>query len=179
MFPTILQDDGIDTLEKLVSFSNGKRRPRTDGEIPVYGGNGILAYTDVANAENCVVIGRVGIYCGNTFLCMGKCWISDNAIQAKAKKSNSQLFIYYLLKNANLSARHIGTGQPLMTQGILNTIPLNIPSMETIQKFIEVCSPLQQLIDANSLENQRLSAMRDILLPKLMSGELDVSELDL
>ena len=41
--------------------------------FPVYGGNGILAYTDKSNADNCVIIGRVGSYCGNTFLYLDKC----------------------------------------------------------------------------------------------------------
>ena len=46
----------------------------------MYGGNGVSAYTNQSNAENCVIIGRVGAYCGNTFLCPEKCWTSDNAI---------------------------------------------------------------------------------------------------
>lgn len=53
--------------------------------MSVYGGNGILSYTDKSNAENCVIIGRVGAYCGSLYLSVEPCWISDNAIKAKAK----------------------------------------------------------------------------------------------
>ena len=67
MFPIILDSNSNCTLEKLITFSNGKKRPDGDGNVPVYGGNGILAYTNKSNAENCVIIGRVGAYCGNTF----------------------------------------------------------------------------------------------------------------
>lgn len=179
MFPGILNSNAPDLMEDVASFSNGKKRPQSTGIIPVYGGNGILAYTTKSNAENCIIIGRVGAYCGNTFICTNKCWVSDNAIQAKSKVSDSQVFIYYLLKNASLPSRHIGTGQPLMTQGILNSIPIVKPSEERIRQFITIAGPSQAIIDEKAIENNMLAALRDTLLPKLMSGEIDVSELDI
>ncbi len=179
MFPEILSSNGETTLEQLIVFANGKKRPQLSGYIPVYGGNGILSYTSDSNSENCVIIGRVGAYCGNTFLCTGKCWVSDNAIQAKSKNSKSQLFIFYLLSNAALPSRHIGTGQPLMTQGILNAIPILLPEQSQIDLFNEIVDPIHKIIDKNNAENKFLANIRDTLLPKLMSGEIDVSKLDL
>lgn len=178
MFPGIFSLNTDATLQDLIVFANGKKRPKTIGNIPVYGGNGILAYTDKSNADNCVIIGRVGAYCGNTFLCLDKCWTSDNAIQAKNRTGSSPLFIYYLLRNASLSSRHIGTGQPLMTQGILNAIPIKYPAEEKISAFIETCSPIHKMISANRQQNESLVSIRDSMIPKLMSGELDVSNLD-
>ena len=179
MFPDIFSTSASSSFQNLIEFSNGKKRPEAIGDIPVYGGNGILAYTNQSNAENCVIIGRVGAYCGNTFLCSEKCWISDNAIQAKSKNEDSQLFIYYLLRNASLPSRHIGTGQPLMTQAILNAVPVNEPSTQEIRSFINVCTPLHEIIFTNEKQNISLTLLRDTLLPKLMSGELDVSDIDL
>ena len=179
MFPDIFSTSASSSFQNLIEFSNGKKRPEAIGDIPVYGGNGILAYTNQSNAENCVIIGRVGAYCGNTFLCSEKCWTSDNAIQAKSKNEDSQLFIYYLLRNASLPSRHIGTGQPLMTQAILNAVPVNEPSTQEIRSFINVCTPLHEIIFANEKQNISLTLLRDTLLPKLMSGELDVSDIDL
>lgn len=179
MFPDIFSLNTDATLQDLIVFANGKKRPKTIGNIPVYGGNGILAYTDKFNADNCVIIGRVGAYCGNTFLCLDKCWTSDNAIQAKNRTGSSPLFIYYLLRNASLSSRHIGTGQPLMTQGILNAIPIKYPAEEKISAFIETCSPIHKMISGNRQQNESLASIRDSMLPKLMSGEMDVSELNL
>ena len=149
MFPDIFSASSSSSFQNLIEFSNGKKRPEAIGNIPVYGGNGILAYTNQSNAENSVIIGRVGAYCGNTFLCPEKCWISDNAIQAKSKNEDSQLFIYYLLRNASLPSRHIGTGQPLMTQAILNAVPVNEPSTQEIRSFINVCTPLHETSFAN------------------------------
>ena len=178
MFPTIA-DSGSNTLEEIISFSNGKKRPDTEGKVPVYGGNGILSYTDKSNAENCVIIGRVGAYCGSLYLSIEPCWISDNAIKAEAKNSKSQMFIYYLLQELALSNRHIGTSQPLLTQGILNAIPFTCPSEEGIISFCKKADDIQKLIDMNTIENKRVSELRDTLLPKLMSGELDVSDLNI
>ena len=175
MFPDVLNENGKETLGKLISFSNGKKRPDEEGQIPVYGGNGVLAYTNKANASNCVIIGRVGAYCGNVCLSLDDCWISDNAISAKSKISKSQLFVFSILKNAHLPNRHIGSGQPLMTQGILNAIPCIAPKEKEIVDFEGKMIPLHNMISVNNQENQRLAALRDTLLPKLMNGEIDVS----
>ena len=179
MFPNVLNSNGNFILEQIITFSNGKKRPISAGSIPVYGGNGVLAYTSDANADNCVIIGRVGAYCGNTYLCTGKCWVSDNAIQAKSKTSDSQFFVYYLLAHANLPSRHIGTSQPLMTQGILNAIPVFLPHLSFIDKFNKTVAPLQRMMAYNSSESIKLASIRDTLLPYLMSGELDVSDIEL
>ena len=179
MFPDIFSLNANATLQDLIVFTNGKKRPETIGNIPVYGGNGVLAYTDESNANNCVIIGRVGAYCGNTFLCLDKCWTSDNAIQAKSRNESSPLFIYYLLRNASLFSRHIGTGQPLMTQGILNAIPIKYPLEEKVSTFIDICTPAHKMIFSNIQQNKFLVSTRESLLPKLISGELDVSDLDI
>ena len=163
----------------MLEFSNGKKRPAGVGEIPVYGGNGVLAYANQRNAENCVIIGRVGAYCGNVYLSTGPCWVTDNAIQAKCKLSNTLLFAYYVLKTAGLSSHSIGSGQPLITQNILNAIPFSMPPMEKVREFDTRCMRLQRLIDNNIVENHVLTNLRDALLPRLMSGEIDASKLPL
>lgn len=78
-------------LGELMTFGNGKSRPKTDGPIPVYGGNGVLSYTDHHNIENAVLIGRVGAYCGSVYLEQGICWVSDNAIFAKSKITKDEV----------------------------------------------------------------------------------------
>ncbi len=87
MFPDII-DNGKNCFGDIIEFSNGKSRPDELGSIPIYGGNGIMSYTNKTNAENCIAIGRVGAYCGSTYLCKAQCWISDNAIKAKYKFSD-------------------------------------------------------------------------------------------
>ena len=59
------------------------------------------------------------------------------------------------------------------------SIPCVIPSKEAIDEFNCINQPLFDLIISNQRENQQLSKIRDTILPKLMSGELDVSDIDL
>lgn len=174
LFPNVIDDNGLNKMEELITFSNGKKRPEESGTIPVFGGNGILAYTNKSNNENCIIIGRVGAYCGNVFLSLNDCWISDNAISAKSKETNSQFFVFYLLKKANLQTRHIGSGQPLLTQGILNSISINIPQRQKVEQFNDLLKPIYEQIFCNSKQNENLISIRDTLLPKLMNGEIEV-----
>ena len=60
--------------------------------VPIYGGNGIVGYTKTSNAENVIVIGRVGINCGNALLEPNKCWVNDNAMMAIPKSDNIYIF---------------------------------------------------------------------------------------
>ena len=70
-------------LKDLTILKNGKKRPNGNGKFPVYGGNGIMDYTNQYNAENNIIVGRVGAYCGNVFFNNQKCWVSDNAISVQ------------------------------------------------------------------------------------------------
>ncbi len=143
-------------LEKYVDFKNGKKRPDKKGAIPVYGGNGILNYTNETNYEECAIIGRVGAYCGSVYYSKGKCWVSDNAIVAKNKIESDIVFIYYLLKSLRLNQRSIGTGQPLLTQEILNNIKINLPPLETQRKIARVLSSIDDKIELNNSINKNL-----------------------
>lgn len=58
-------------------------------------------------------------------------------------------------------------------------IKITIPSITDMKAFDELVSPIFALILENQQENIRLSSVRDVLLPKLMSGEIDVSDIDL
>jgi len=118
-------------LSEYAVFSNGKKRPLEPGVYPVYGGNGILGYANDYNMENGIIVGRVGAYCGSVYLEKGKCWVSDNAIKAENKENSNLGYLYYLLKGLKLNERRIGTSQPLLTQGILNNIEVDITTRIT------------------------------------------------
>ena len=156
-------------LSNLMVFGNGKSRPKTNGTIPVYGGNGILSYTNKYNAENIVLIGRVGAYCGSVYLEKSICWVSDNAIFAKSKITNDEFFDYFLLKGLNLFNHHVGTGQQLLTQDILNNIEVPNPDIEQIGLFNMKAKSVFETISANKCEIIRLQKLSDLLLARLAS----------
>lgn len=155
-------------LSEVMSFGNGKSRPKTDGTIPVYGGNGILSYTDQHNVKNAVLIGRVGAYCGSVYLERGICWVSDNAIFAKSKISKDEFFDYFLLKGLNLFNRHVGTGQQLLTQEILNNIEVVKPEVEQVEAFNKRATSVFETISENNNEIVRLQELSNLLLSRLV-----------
>ena len=161
--------DSRDTicLEKLINFGNGKARPSSVGNIPVYGGNGVLSYTDCYNAENVVLIGRVGAYCGSVYIEEQQCWVSDNAIVAKSIITNDEFFDYFLLKGFNLYDHHVGTGQQLLTQGILNSLECPSFNKEEIEAFNKEAKPLFSMINNNNKEIRMLNKTASILLSRL------------
>ena len=63
--------------------------------------------------------------------------------------------------------------------GVLSAEEIQMPPLPLIREFDDLCQTLYQQVFSNGLETVRLTILRDSLLPKLMSGELDVSELNL
>ena len=140
-----------------VEFKNGKKKPNETGTIPIYGGNGILGYTNISNTtNNNIIIGRVGAYCGCVYKSDLECWVSDNAILGKVKENVDYNFMYYFLSSKNLHNLHIGSGQPLMTQDILNNIEINIPCYEEQRKIGKILSKIDTKIELNNKANDNL-----------------------
>lgn len=96
------------------------------------------------------------------------------------KESIGTAFIYYFLKNALPTIENMASGSTFkeISGSAMRTVPAIIPDEESIRDFTEFCTPLFQQQRTLEAENRQLSSLRDSLLPKLMSGELDVSELD-
>ena len=90
-------------------------------------------------------------------------------------------FVYYFLKNALPTIENMASGSTFkeISGSAMRTVPSVIPDDGSLQEFSDFCEPLFQQQRTLEAENRSLEALRDSLLPKLMSGELDVSELDL
>ncbi|MGM9840001.1 MAG: restriction endonuclease subunit S [Sodaliphilus sp.] len=152
------------TIADIAILKNGKKRPTSQGTIPVYGGNGIMDYVDVYNDEYNIVVGRVGAYCGCVYLSEGKCWVSDNAISVKAKQGTDNKFLFYLLCNQNINHYHIGGAQPLITQDIISRIEVSIPKSEEHQHQIAIIlTALDSKIENNNKINANLEAQAQAL----------------
>ena len=93
--------------------------------------------------------------------------------------SSAYLYESLVSKKAELiNAAHGAVQQCLFISDIAG-FPIGIPTSEDLQTFDEIVAPMFDAISANEVESMRLAALRDTLLPRLMSGELDVSALDL
>ena len=92
----------------------------------------------------------------------------------------SYIGFWGLSHESEIEAQHTGsTGQTELPRDRVKAMELPLPDEDTLSKFNELVIPMTSTVISNQEENDRLSQLRDALLPKLMSGELDVSEIDL
>ena len=150
-------------LGDVVDMRNGKKRPKEAGNFPVYGGNGILDYTNQYNAENVIVVGRVGAYCGSVYRCKQKCWVSDNAICVKSKPIIDDNFLFYLMSSLDFHHFHIGGAQPLMTQDIIGSFEISIPSLAEQKSIADILSAIDDKIELNRRINANLEQQAQAL----------------
>ena len=156
--------DGLITtdLGSLLSFVNGRSSPPRNDRAPhpVYGSNGIIGFTERANAHpNTIVIGRVGSYCGSLQYSQEACWVTDNAIRANASSPNDARFLFYLLQTLRLNEWRAGSGQPLLNQSILSSIPISIPPPFEQRAIAHVLGTLDDKIELNRRMSATLEAM--------------------
>lgn len=101
------------------------------------------------------------------------------AIHSKTGHSSFVLYTMFALRSQLDVFNGEGTVFGSINRDALNAIPIDIPPVTEIDQFEVVAHPIDELIRANYEENCRLEAIRDSLLPKLMSGEIDISAVQL
>lgn len=170
------------TLAGIADITSGKRPPvksaeKTDNAIiPIVGAASVMGYTTEANhTDKILVTGRVGTH-GVVQRFNSPCWASDNTLVIT---SAFYEYTFQILQRIDYRAMNRGSTQPLITQGDMNKVPILIPDNETLLKFETLVGQLMKQYQVNLLENDKLAELRDALLPRLMSGELDVSDLDI
>ncbi len=111
--------------------------------------------------------------------------VCTNFCKAMKPKAGYSMFVYYYWqyfydKNVFFSYENGTTGiKNLDISGFIETEPIVLPPADLIKKFDAFCQSVFDTIFANGLENEQLASVRDNLLPQLMTGTIDVSELDL
>jgi type I restriction enzyme S subunit len=172
----IPQGWAVKHLGDVVRFGNGKAiKPGGVGVYPVYGSNGIIGGSDKSLHENGVVIGRVGAYCGAVVYCRTKFWASDNTLVAyPASQQIKTEFLYHLLADANLSRYAGGAAQPLVTQAVLKQVEVLMPPVVLVEKFAELAGSFERQTATLHCLVQNLRRTRDLLLPRLLSGQIKV-----
>lgn len=159
----------------------GKILPKTmisyNGKYPVYGANGIIGYYQEKNVEDYVVlITSRGNGSGDILRTHDKeAFITNNSFIVKAIDNNLGLsFIYHLMKNTDFKKICTGSAQPQLTNSSIGTIFLTMPNIELIKIFSNMVDVWFEKIECLIKENRILEEARDRLLPKLMSGEIEV-----
>jgi len=135
-----------------------------DGEIPVYGGNGVNGFHDKYNVSGQkIVIGRVGAYCGSIHLTPNKAWVTDNAFVTSFSEINlSQKWLIFLLKEADLGKLSFKGSQPVISgTKIYSQISPIPPFLEQVAIVSKLQTLMQKLDEAEgqiekSLETSKL-----------------------
>lgn len=173
------EDWKVGVLSDIVDIFSGKRPPMKQTEktdtvtIPLVGAASIMGYTNEYNHnDKILIIGRVGTH-GIVQRFNSPCWASDNTLVIK---SDYYEYAYQILHTIDYKALNRGSTQPLITQGDLKKTEIIIPRTEILKKYETISGGLMAVYTQNNIENQRLAEIRDTLLPKLMNGEIDVSE---
>jgi type I restriction enzyme S subunit len=105
-------------------------------------------------------------------------WTVDTMFYTIPKVEHIALFCYLFLLGKDLASMNAGSAVPSMTTEILNSMPVVIPQNSIVNEFDNVISSYFRKIENNDNESRRLAEIRDTLLPKLMSGELKVNEVE-
>ncbi len=176
----IPEDFCVEDMGNVVGFENGKASEiGKQGPFPLYGSNGVIGRSTVAKYQNAVIIGRVGAYCGSTMYCGGSFWASDNTIVAYPARGKNLCveFVYFLLQSMNLRRYAGGSAQPLLTQNVLRRLRCVVPDEKINSQFHDIFAPLLTLIINLRTQADNLRQTRDLLIPKLISGEVNVEQI--
>lgn len=167
-------------LSDLITVKYGKDHKKlADGIYPVYGSGGIMRYVErpLYNKES-VLIPRKGTL-NNVMYVNQPFWSVDTMFYTEMKLPNVAKFVYHFVKAKDLASMNAGSAVPSMTTDILNAMEVVIPSASALEEFESLVAPMYEAMEANDVQSKALSQMRDTLLPKLMSGEIDVSAIQL
>lgn len=163
-------------LKELISVNYGKDHKKVpdDGNIPVYGSGGLMRKCNKSLfSGEAVLIPRKGslnniMYVDETF------WTVDTMFYATIKQPHTAVFVYFFVKAFDMYSMNIGAAVPSMTTKILDAMDVVIPDKETLEKFDKYAKVYFNKIKTLQGQNEQLKTARDLLLPKLMSGEVEV-----
>ena len=167
----------VGTLEDLITIKYGKDHKKLeDGTFPVYGSGGLMRFVNswLYDGES-VLIPRKGTLDNIMYVCE-KFWTVDTMFFSVPKMDYVMKYVYNYIKRFDFSKMNEGTSVPSNTAARLNKMPILIPTHEILEMYDETLCPIYNKRKMKDKESRTLSLLRDTLLPRLMSGEIEVPE---
>lgn len=159
-------------LQRGFDLPNGSR---IAGDVPVYASTGINGFHNEAKAVGPgVVTGRSGTL-GQVHYVAKDFWPLNTSLWVKEFRRVSPIVAYFLLSELNLEQFNSGASVPTLDRKTVHQASVLLPSPDLVEKFDTLVQPLFDQIDALKADIDSTSKARDLLLPKLMSGQLNVS----
>ena len=182
----------LGTVSEIIELHDSKRIPLSSREragldkiYPYYGATSVMDYVDRYLFDGVyLLLGEDGtVIDGKGFPILqyveGKFWVNNHAHIITGKNGFTVEMLYLLFSLTSVQSIVTGAVQPKISQANLKKVPVVIPSETELQAFDKSIQPFFAEIRNLRSENDRLATIRDSLLPHLMSGEIDVSGLDL
>ena len=182
----------LGTVSEIIELHDSKRIPLSSREraerdkiYPYYGATSVMDYVDKYLFDGIyLLLGEDGTVVDSKGFPVlqyveGKFWVNNHAHIITGKNGFTVETLYLLFSLTNVQSIVTGAVQPKISQANLNKVPVNIPSAAELSAFDAIIQPIFAQIRNLRAENDRLAATRDTLLPRLMSGELDVSDIDI
>lgn len=167
----------VGCLGDLITIKYGKDHKKLeDGTFPVYGSGGFMRFVNswLYDGES-VLIPRKGTLDNIMYVCE-KFWTVDTMFFSVPKMDYVMKYVYNYIKRFDFSKMNEGTSVPSNTAARLNKMPILIPTHEILEMYDETLCPIYNKRKMKDKESRILSLLRDTLLPRLMSGELEVPE---
>lgn len=147
------------------------------GEFPVYGAAKVIGhYHSYTYADRQIIAGCRGSV-GEFRITEPKSFVTNNSFVFLPRASVDFFWGYQALKMRGLKDVIGGAAQPQITLDALQSISIPYPSSELREAYSDSVSPLFSMVWNLERKNKNLRTQRDLLLPKLISGEIDVSDI--
>ena len=182
----------VGTIGEIIQIHDSKRIPLSGAErmkmkknYPYYGAASLMDYVDdfifdgkyLLLGEDGTVVDEAG-YPILQYV-WGRFWVNNHAHILTGKLGYNVESLYILFKQTPVQSIVTGAVQPKISQANLCSIQVVIPPVKLLTEYNSVVEPLFAQLRINNEEVKSLATLRDTLLPKLMSGEIDVSDVQL
>ncbi|MGO8930492.1 MAG: restriction endonuclease subunit S [Limisphaerales bacterium] len=149
-------------------------RDREDGQVPVYGSSGQHGWHNKAMAKGPgVVTGRSGTL-GQVHYVEDDFWPHNTALWVREFRKVTPLFSLFLLREMRLEQYNGGASVPTLDRKAVHRVPVLIPAQKFIGLLEDYLTPTFGQLRNLSQQSQKLRAALDLLLPRLMSGEVQI-----
>ena len=152
---------------------SGRNTKRNDfGKYIVFGSTGIIGYSETYEYDfDSVLVARVGANAGLVNIARGLYDVSDNTLIIKFGKNIFLDYLYYLLIQMNLNQYIFGSGQPLVTAGLLKNLEIFIPDLAEQRRISTILSGIDSKIAAEEKVLEKYKQIKKGLMEKLLNGK--------
>ena len=178
----------VDKLESILVLEDHKREPLSEQQrsgmqplYPYYGACSVAGYVDnyifdgiylLLSEDGANVVDDNG--CPTLQYVWGQFWVNNHAHIISKNGIYSVEFLHVMLKNTNMQSIVTGAAQPKISQKRLLGKKVIVPSADLVRLFSQKIEPMYERIRYLTEDNRNLTKQRDLLLPRLMSGKLEV-----